>query len=219
MVTYIVYNMCAAVCAVPQAVLNTQLPTLPGPGSRHAYTPAHSSHLAQQQYNQYMQQTASSTSQLYDAGAAAAAGFQGALFAAEGPATGSEAAAAAAYGGFYTPMPSLSGVQLAASPLSGTAAAAQAGAGSGHQHLMLYGPGNIPGQVTQFLQGRQVLGPDAAAGVDAAMPQGWQGLIGGVAAMPADSSGAGYGAAAQDAGVGTMLGEQQAFAMAAPMQH
>jgi hypothetical protein len=177
--------------------------------------------VAQQQYHLYMQQPASSTSQLYNAGAAAAASFQGAMFAAEGAAMGSEAAAAAAYGGFYTPMPSLAAMHLAASPVSGTAAAAQAGVGSGHQHLMLYGPGNVPGQVTQFLQGQQVLGPDpaAAGGVDTAMPQGWQGLVGGAAAMPDDSSGAGYGAAAEDAGLGSMLGEQQTAAMAAPAQH
>lgn len=198
-------------------MLNTQLPILPGgPGSRSAYTPAYSGHMPQHLYQHHFQQTASSTPQLYDAGTAA--GFQGAVYAADGSVVGSDAAAAAGFAaGFYTPMPSLATVQMAASPMHGTAATAVA-AGSGQQqqpHLMLYGPGNVPGQVAQFLPGQEMLPTDAAAAASAGgMPQGWQVLTAGAAAAPGSGMDAAQGMASAAAGDGAVLGEQQAGGMA-----
>lgn len=186
-----------------QAVLNTQLPILPGgPGSRSAYTPAHSGHMAQHLYQHHYQQTASSTPQLFDASTATS--FQGAGYAGDGSVVGSDAAAAAGFAaGFFTPMPSLAAVQVAASPMHGQ---------QQQQHLMLYGPGSVPGQVAQFLPGQEMLTTDAAAAAGG-MPQGWQVLAAGAAAVPGGGMEAAQGAPATAAGDGAVLGQQPAGSM------
>lgn len=202
-----------------QAVLNTQLPTVPGPGNRSAYTPAYSNQaVQQQQYQQYhlQQQTATgSTTQLYDAGYTTSGGL-----AAEASTAVSDGTFAG-YGGYYTPMPSLSAVQLAISPTSGAAAAAAAvGSGQQQQHLTLYGPGTVHGHVTQFLQGQQasLAGAGAAGGMP---PHGWQlqGLATGAAAAASDSTEAAGGSMpGAPAGVAAMLGQQQAGGAAVQLQ-
>lgn len=203
-----------------QAVLNTQLPTVPGPGNRSAYTPAYSNQAVQQQYQQYhlQQQTATgSAPQLYDAGRqdTTSAGL-----AAEASTAGSDGTFAG-YGGYYNPMPSLSAVQLAISPTSGAAAAAAVGSGQQQQqHLTLYGPGTVHGHVTQFLQGQQasLAGAVAAGGMP---PHGWQlqGLATGAAAAASGSNEAAGGSMpGAPAGVAAMLGQQQAGGAAVQLQ-
>jgi hypothetical protein len=177
----------------------------------------------------------SSTPNLTDA--AAAEGFQG--YPGYEGVSGLDAmtAAAAAYGGFhatnpgfYTPMPSLLGVQLAAaSPVPGGAAAAAHTAGVSGHPLMLYGPGSLPGQGLQLQPGQQMLAMDAAAASGAAaaaggvlmgshgnLLQGWQQIqqavgAGGAAAGPAGSIGLTYGAAGAtgDSQLGAMQAMQQ----------
>jgi hypothetical protein len=218
-----------------QAVLNTPLPTFTmGPGGRGTHTPSYSSHQHGHHHHHHLQHMSGSTPQLTDAAAEGFQGYPG--YAAEGVA-GLDAmtAAAAAYGsfhaanpGFYTPMPSLLGVQLAAaSPVPGGAAAAgHAGGTSGHP-LMLYGPGNLPGQGLQLQPGQQMLTMDAGAASGAAaagdvlmgshgdLLQGWQQMQQAVGANGAAGVGGSMGltyaapGTAGDQQLGAMLALQQ----------
>lgn len=201
-----------------QAVLDTPLPTLPGPGNRGAYTPAHSNHqLLPAHHLAHLTHTASAP-QLY--GGAAAGGYAG-LAGVQGhfPGFGGEGfdavAAAGGYGGltpahaaYYTPMASLSDVQFAgASPLSGTTAQLPGQQGSVFDQggmLAQMGP-LLHMQQQQLLAAGAELTPAGAAGVAAmmpgaqaglaAMPQGWQQAVTGAVAAPVNAP-AGGGLAA-----------------------
>jgi hypothetical protein len=199
-----------------QAVLDTPLPVLPG--TRNAYTPAHSyqqHHVVHVQHHQQHPTQTASAPQLYDASAAAAGyaalqGFPG-FTSAEGVTAGFDGAAAG-FGGYnpanaaaayYSPMAGLQSVQLGgSSPLPQLPGQQQ------QQQLMMYGQSSmglcLPGQQQQLLAADGGLAAAGGAGVGAmlapgdasagfsAMPAGWQqAAAAGAAAAAADAASSG----------------------------
>lgn len=210
-----------------QALLDISLPAPPsGPGSRNIYTPTHSNH-----YHHHIQQPASSTPHVYDAAAAAAAGFPGYPgFTADGAAMGYDGGAGfagfnPAQQGYYSPMPSLSGLQQEGSPAPPGVAVLDGGmhAQQQHQqHMMLYGAGQHVGQLQQYMAGQQLMTADANMAATSAgmLPGGagnsaqeWQMAAAGAAAAAPNGNGMAYGFTGMVGGgllpPGGMLTEQQ----------
>lgn len=219
-----------------QAVLSTQLPMLPGgAGSRSAYTPS-PSHL-QPQYRQHhmLYGLSSSAQQLYDPAAAGYPSLSG--YGAEGAVAGYGEASAvmgmsALSTAYYTPMPSLSGVQGSGSPAVGGQGTDVAGQQQQHQ-LMLYGQGGSNPQLQQLVEPGQhsmlaAVVPAASAATTGAgdvpansdsTAQGWQvppadasTAAAAAAGGPAGSNGCLHGAQGSEA-AGAVLGGQQAVAV------